>query len=241
MTYCTECGTEVDPDDAFCTSCGAPIEHGGGAGAGAVDEPAEAGGGGAAGGRAESETATETSESPGQATETATPATESAVEETEVAEDTEVPDEAADEDTGPTAADTRGRLIAAGGIVLTAVGAFLPWLTVDVPLMAAETKAGIEGDGVVTLTFAILAGIAILVGKGKRWSKKSRAFVLVLGLLVMLLAVTYINDPWAFSEEPPSEFERSLITTHIEAGLYATALGGGLFSLGPLYATFGDS
>jgi|GEM_PF-6152084 len=219
MPYCTSCGAEVRAEDEFCTSCG---ERVGSVGSGGDEEVGV--------GEPASRTDDESGDVEGTGVE------EQA---TAIAEDAEVHDEETAEAT-PSRAATRGRQLAAGGAVVTAVGAFLPWLTVSF-LTASKTYAGIDSAGILTLGLAIVAGVALVVGKGKPWSRKSRVFVCLTGLAVALVAVAYIADPWAMLEDPPRGLPRSAYDLEVGLGLYASALGGGLVALGPLYGSAGRS
>lgn len=85
------------------------------------------------------------------------------------------------------------------GAVLTALGAFLPWAT-----FLGQTIIGIEGDGVLTLLFAITAA-GVTAWKG--WTKRVCQATIALGILIVFIALF-------------------ALTNLAGAGIYATILGG---------------
>ena len=78
-------------------------------------------------------------------------------------------------------------------VLVTAVAAFLPWVS-----LFGLSKLGVEGDGVFTLLFAI-GGAAVLllttgaVGKPRTPGKASQIVVLVLAILTALIALLDMN------------------------------------------------
>lgn len=140
----------------------------------------------------------------------------------------------ADARSEPTSGETRGRKLTVAGVGLSGIGAFLPWVEVQA-VGTTATRTGIEGDGRITIALATVAGIALLVGRGKPWTRRSRGLLVVLGALVGPIGVVYLVDPTAGADvsSDAEDFVRR------GSGLYLTAIGGGLLALGPLYATFG--
>lgn len=139
-------------------------------------------------------------------------------------------DEYAAIDDDPTSAETWGRRISVVGAGITAVAAFLPWVTAEHIGSTAE-MTGIQGDGVFTLLLALVVGIVVWVGRGKRWSVPSRVTVFVLGLAIASLAAYYISGPGAVTDAA----EDSYFAIRVGNGLYLTLIGGGLTAVGALF------
>ena len=229
MPYCSACGATVEEADAFCTECGEPIERAADAPDDAGGRSPDAGGADAGGDGREADAEAPTASADPVAADADPPEADTTTDTTATAV---APDET---QPSPTERTVRGRKFAAGGIGLTTIGAFLPWVKVQT-FGGTVTKAGIDGDGSITLALAIVAGIALLLGRGKPWTRRSRGLVVVLGLLVALLGTLYLVDPlWGVDASNNAQDLASR-----GSGLYLTAIGGGLLSGGPLYATFGS-
>lgn len=102
---------------------------------------------------------------------------------------------------------TTPQRISAVAILVVALAAFLPWVSIF-----GVSVRGIEGDGVITLAFAVAGGIVLalttgLFGTGKVPGKKSQISLLVLATLVALIALMAMNGAAAM-------------------GLYLTLFGG---------------
>lgn len=118
---------------------------------------------------------------------------------------------------------TTGEKALLGGIGLTLLGAFLPWITVSGPRRSV-TVSGIDGDGTITAAVAVIAAILFFV----RWGRKAKLTTLLLGVLVTLIAVLYINNP---ASGISSAAQQSVsFTTNV--GLYVTAIGGAAMTYG---------
>lgn len=88
---------------------------------------------------------------------------------------------------------TTPQRISAVSILVTALAAFLPWVS-----LFGISKLGIEGDGVMTLILAvagavILAITAGLIGKPRSPGKASQITLLVLAVLSALIGLLDMN------------------------------------------------
>src|SRR3954467_14331039 len=88
---------------------------------------------------------------------------------------------------------TTPQRISAVSILVTALAAFLPWVS-----LFGISKLGIEGDGVITLVLAvagavILAIAAGLIGKPRSPNKASQISLLVLAVLSALIGLLDMN------------------------------------------------
>jgi hypothetical protein len=102
---------------------------------------------------------------------------------------------------------TTPQRISAVAILVVALAAFLPWVSIF-----GISALGIEGDGVITLVLAAVGGIVLglttgLFGKQKAPGKKSQVSLLVLAILVALIGLLDMNGAAAI-------------------GLYLTLFGG---------------
>lgn len=93
---------------------------------------------------------------------------------------------------------TTPQRISAVAILAVVLGAFLPWVSIF-----GVTVFGIEGDGIITLAFAIAGGITLvlttgLVGEPKEPGKKSHIALLVLAVLTMLISMFAMSGAAAF-------------------------------------------
>jgi hypothetical protein len=84
---------------------------------------------------------------------------------------------------------TTPQRISAVAILVVALAAFLPWVSIF-----GVSVRGIEGDGVITLALAAAGGIVLalttgLFGKQKMPGKKSQIALLILAILVTLIGV----------------------------------------------------
>lgn len=229
MPYCTACGTEVRAAQNYCTACGSPVGRRGGDASDARGTSADRAAdgtdarGGAAGRPERDDGTTAGTDRSSRATEDP------------IAETREDEEEGEEERTSATAYETRGRQLSAAGTGLAGVGAFLPWVEVEI-LSRSATATGIDGDGRFTLAFAVIAGAVLLLGRGSPWTRRGRGWVLVFGALTALVALFYLNDPLAGAEGVGSVTRDAV---RRRSGLYLTALGGGLIALGPLYGSIG--
>jgi len=102
---------------------------------------------------------------------------------------------------------TTPQRISAISILVVAVAAFLPWVSVF-----GISARGVEGDGVITLILATAGGVVLgltsgLFGQEKVPGKKSQVTLLVLAALVALIGLVDMNGAAAI-------------------GLYLTLFGG---------------
>jgi hypothetical protein len=102
---------------------------------------------------------------------------------------------------------TTPQRISAISILVVALSAFLPWVSVF-----GISALGVEGDGVITLVLAIVGGVVLgstsgLFGQEKVPGKKSQITLLVLAALVALIGLMDMNGAAAI-------------------GLYLTLFGG---------------
>lgn len=102
---------------------------------------------------------------------------------------------------------TTPQRISAVSILVVALAAFLPWVSIF-----GISALGVEGDGVLTLLLAIAGGVVLastsgLFGQEKTPGKKSQIALLLLALLVALIGLMDMNGAAAI-------------------GLYLTLFGG---------------
>jgi hypothetical protein len=88
---------------------------------------------------------------------------------------------------------TTPQRISAGSILVTAVAAFLPWVSI-----LGISRLGIDGDGVLTLIIAVAGAIVLavttgLVGKARVPGKASQIVLLVLAILTALIGLVDMN------------------------------------------------
>lgn len=88
---------------------------------------------------------------------------------------------------------TTPQRISAVAILVTAIAAFLPWVS-----LLGFGKLGIEGDGVMTLIFAITGAVILsvttgLTGKPRDPGKASQISMLVLAVLTALIGLVDMN------------------------------------------------
>lgn len=247
MPYCERCGGEISPDDTFCTHCGtdlssSPDAHGGPGAA----EPEDSRRSDRTGGHREQQSNPRRGRRDNQATKQAGQGAaggrrtnrqtggDGSRRKRRRRRGRDKGQESRPEPREPRtniSAYTIGQKFVAVGAVVAIVGAFLPWLTVDA-LGTSLSKTGVDGDGVFTLCFALVAvGLLVYQGPG-RWGKGVLAGCFILGLLIALLGTAYIYDPWLGAEQP-TETERALID--VGTGLYLTAASGYIIIGGMAY------
>lgn len=108
--------------------------------------------------------------------------------------------------------------IAAGVVcLLIFIAAFLPWATVDTAI-GSVSASGTDGDGVITLILAILAGIAV-AASAKRL-RFSEGVAGVLGIVVALIGIVDWSDVAGVAGAS------GLASVSVGAGLVLTTLGG---------------
>jgi hypothetical protein len=111
---------------------------------------------------------------------------------------------------------TTPQRISAVSILVVAVAAFLPWVSIF-----GISVSGIQGDGVITLAIAGAGGVVLalttgLFGQPKVAGKKSHISLLVLSLLVALIGLLDMNGAAAI-------------------GLYLTLFGGVAWVVGAVW------
>jgi len=113
-------------------------------------------------------------------------------------------------------------LILLAGAAVAIVGAFLPWATVDI-FDETLSKAGTDGDGVITLVLAGAAAVLGAIGLGagrKRWQPIT---AVVLAALVVGVAVLDMADIKSKFGDDAGVFD---IEVNIGIGLWLTLAGG---------------
>lgn len=129
-----------------------------------------------------------------------------------------------------------------GGAVsafLVFVGSLLPWAKVRAPFIGEMSKAGTEGDGVMTLILALGAGLVIALylfrpGKGQ-------GFGILLGLTgiaTAALAVYEIADVHRAATDLQRE-AGGLAQASVGEGLYVTLMGGIGMAASGAWSVFG--
>jgi hypothetical protein len=83
--------------------------------------------------------------------------------------------------------------ISAVAILVTAIASFLPWVS-----FLGLSKLGIEGDGLMTLSFAVAGAVILslttgLVGKPRSPGKASQVALLMLAVLTTLVGLLDMN------------------------------------------------
>ncbi|WP_135663839.1 hypothetical protein [Halorhabdus rudnickae] len=117
---------------------------------------------------------------------------------------------------------SRGEQLSIGSAVVVVIAAFLPWITASI-LGTSVTVSGIDGDGVFTLAFAIIAAALVVA---RPWDRINKIAVGILGGLTAAVALYYIVDPamGVKGGGAGAELARQALSPGI--GLYLTALGG---------------
>lgn len=117
-------------------------------------------------------------------------------------------------------ADARSTWLLAVGTAVVAVGALLPWATVNAGLVSV-TVAGTDGDGVITLMLALVVG-GLVLAKWKAGLSRAVVIVsLVLGAIVLAIAIYDAID--IASSVVDSEFVD--LRASVGIGLWLTLLG----------------
>lgn len=111
---------------------------------------------------------------------------------------------------------TMPQRVSAVSILVVALGAFLPWVSIF-----GISMIGIEGDGVITLVLAVAGAIILaattgLIGSERTPGRKSSIPLLVLAILVALIGVADMNGAAAI-------------------GLYLTLFGGIAWVVGAVW------
>jgi hypothetical protein len=111
---------------------------------------------------------------------------------------------------------TRPQRVSAVSVAVIALGAFLPWVSIF-----GISKAGVEGDGVITLILAIVGAVVLLattgmLREGRKPGKASRVVLLILAVIVAIIALADMNGAAAI-------------------GLYLTLFGGIAWVVGAVW------
>ena len=216
MQYCPSCGESVTERDQYCSSCGRDL--------------------------------TEATHSPQQPSDQQLPAEQRQAQPRarqgeagahrgtgpQQPQEGQQPPAPGPEQEGGIASWPIGRKVVVGASLIGAIGAFLPWVTLQV-LATSVTKRGIEADGRITLLFAIL----VFITATWRWTKWSRVFNTVTGFIILGLGTLYIVDPLVGARNQMTQQQlqyQEAITPGI--GLYLTAIAGLLIVAGIVYDTW---
>jgi hypothetical protein len=118
---------------------------------------------------------------------------------------------------------SQNELISVGGATLSAISAFLPWITVSLGGMSTsqngmDVAATLNGTVVLVLA-AIVVGIVV----ARDWEQSDAGAVAALGLITTLIGGMYVMDP-ASAANASGGLASSLISPGF--GLYVTVLGG---------------
>lgn len=117
---------------------------------------------------------------------------------------------------------TTARKASIVGSIGAAVGAFLPWFSLNV-LGTSATRRGIEADGIITLIAAVLVFIVV----AWRWGPWQRGVSFVFGLFILGLGSIYIYDPlFGVRDQLTAQQEQYQHLISPDIGLYLTAIGG---------------
>lgn len=126
--------------------------------------------------------------------------------------------------------DNRSKWLLVVGTGVVALGALLPWVTVDAGIVSV-TKAGTEGDGVFTLLLALVVGGLALAKWKSGLSRRVVIVALVLGAIVLAIA-TYDTIDVASTVEENEFFE---VRASVGIGLWLTLLGGIAMIIGAIW------
>lgn len=107
-----------------------------------------------------------------------------------------------------------------GGGLAAVIGAVLPWVS-----FSLGSVTGIDGDGVFTLVFGIIAGAIVLF---RNWETVDVAAVGVLGVLTLLIGANVYNNLSGMTG-------RNILNVSAGIGLHLTMLGGLLLVAGAAY------
>jgi hypothetical protein len=118
-------------------------------------------------------------------------------------------------------ADARSKWLLVAGVVVVAFGALLPWATLNAGIISVS-KAGTDGDGVITLLLAIVVGVLLLAKWKAGLSRAVVIVALVLGVIVLAIAtIDAIDVASRFEDNDLVEVRAS-----VGIGLWLTLLGG---------------
>jgi len=130
-----------------------------------------------------------------------------------------------------------GRKVAVVAAVLGAIGAFLPWITVDVAAGSAS-RAGVEGGaGQETLVIAALGFLTT----AWRWGPWQRGTVTLVGALLTGYSYLYTTNPLFGVEELPAIVQQYQEVYQAGIGLYLTGAAGLIILSSTVYDTFFNS
>jgi hypothetical protein len=104
-----------------------------------------------------------------------------------------------------------GEKVAIVGVLLTTIGAFLPWVSAG----GLVSVSGIDGDGIITLTFGIIVGAVVAF---RDWGRGEKIGVGVFGVLTVLIAGNVYGNL--------SETAGVAIEAQAGGGLHMTLIGG---------------
>ena len=116
--------------------------------------------------------------------------------------------------------DARSKWLLLGGTAVVAVGSLLPWAIVSAGFMTVS-KAGTDGDGVVTLLLALVVGGLALFSWKAGLSRRMVITSLVVGLIVLAIGVYDTVDVATTVNE--TEFVE--VRASVGIGLWLTLLG----------------
>ncbi len=126
---------------------------------------------------------------------------------------------------------SRPQVVTLVGAAVTAVGAFLPWVTASYGL-GTITVHGTETQGGITLVLAVFIAVAVLLF----WTHRGQVAVALMGLVVAAIGVLYVVDPSRGIDVRIGGIDVAALATSPEVGLYVTAAGGILVLGGALLA-----
>lgn len=120
--------------------------------------------------------------------------------------------------------------VVVAGVVLIALGSFLPWASVTV-FGAEVTVDGMDGDGPITLFGAFVVGALMLAAHLQRPSKAKVITSLVFAALVTLVAVVDIVDVQSRVADVEGDIGLD-VEASIGIGLWVVLLGGIVATVG---------
>jgi hypothetical protein len=120
------------------------------------------------------------------------------------------------------------------GAAVVVLGSLLPWAEVTAPLVGTVSKAGTEGDGVLTLIGALIFGGFALPGLAGKRSRGLLIAALVVALLVAAVAVVDMID--VTERFADVEDQVASVDASIGIGLWLVLLGAGVAVVGGVMA-----
>jgi hypothetical protein len=105
------------------------------------------------------------------------------------------------------------------------VGAYLPWASVSASFIDPVNKAGIDGDGRITLALGVLVGLLGLVAVLRPRDRWPCGLALVGAAVIVIIALVNMADLRSVTG-PLTPEARAMVDTSIGVGLWLTLVAG---------------